>query len=67
MDLNTIVLSLMNDWIIIKTYSTRFSVIISADIIYRVMQKSEHTVHPRLQSCINVEGGHFEYLKLKSI
>jgi hypothetical protein len=37
-------------------------------LIYRVVEKSGgHTGHPRLQSCINMEGGHFEYLKQKSI
>jgi hypothetical protein len=33
--------------------------------IYRKVQKSGHTGHTRLQSCINAEGGHVEYLKVK--
>jgi hypothetical protein len=32
------------------------------DVLYRMVQKSGPTSHPRLQSCISVEGGHFECL-----
>jgi hypothetical protein len=28
-----------------------------------MVQTSGHTCHPRLKSCVNVEGDHFKYLK----